>query len=966
MKTMPNGQFKEIKKQTLFEAEEEILDFWKKNKIFEKSLKKNPEEKIFSFYDGPPFITGLPSYATLLPSIAKDIIPRYKTMKGFNVPRVWGWDVHGLPAENQVEKQLGLKAKHDIEELGIDKFIRACRLYVSDSSTQWRWYIDHVGRWADMDGAYRTDNLEYMETVIWIFKELYEKDLIYKGRRVSLYCPRCATPLSKFETTMDQGNYKDVEDETVTIAFKLKNKKDTSMLAWTTTPWTLMGNAALAVSPDINYATITDGNKKYILAKDAIERYPEFKRWKVVKEELGKKLVGLEYEPLYKPDFDANAEKDFHIYGADFVSIDEGTGIVHMAPAFGEDDFNLGQKMGISAPLHIDDEGKFLDSIPYEWAGAYFKKANRLIADDLKKRGILVKTEKIVHSYPHCYRCGTPLIYKAQESWYLRIDPIRKELLDTNKKIKWVPEHFGSGRFKYNIENAPDWSLSRTRYWGTPLPVWETEDGERIVCGSIEEIERLSGKKITDLHRPLIDDVVLTTPSGKKAYRVKEVLDCWFESGAMPYAQSHYPFENKKTFEMGFPTDFITEYTGQLRGWFYYLHVLGNALKHSNAFKNVVVTGVLMGTDGRKMSKSYGNYPDPKTTMTKYGAESLRLYFMGSKIMSGEDLNLNEEDIREQHGLLKILSNSYKYFITYANLHNWHPAETIKSEHALDRWINVRLEQFIKEYSDSLDEFDFVTSTRAIRPFIEDLSTWYIRRSRNRFVAGDTDALGTLYNALIRFSIAVAPTLPFSAETMYRNLKPENSRESVHLEDYPEADEKLISNNEALLENMKLARSVASAAHTLRSEIGQPVRQKLGTLILENSKGIEKDEALINLLKDEANVLEIKFNERPGKTFVSTEIENIKVSLDKNITKELEKEGVFRELTRQLQAARKTMGLNVGQKAVLKYEASDKLVESIIEERKDELSRATNFSEIKKGSGESEILNGKLKIKIEV
>jgi len=721
------NNFEDPKKQSLFEREEEILKFWKKNKIFEKSLDKNPKSKIFSFYDGPPFITGTPHQGTLLPSIAKDIIPRYQTMKGRYVPRVWGWDVHGLPIENKVEKELNLKNKKDIEALGIGKFIEEARKYVNVNTKEWKWYIDHIGRWADMDNPYRTDDLTYMESVMWVFKQIYDKGLIYKGHKVFLYCTRCATVVSKFETTMEAGNYKDVEDPAVTVAFRLKDEPDTYVLAWTTTPWTLPANNGLAVGEDIEYVKLSDGSKNYILAKDALERYPEFESWKEIETLKGKILEGKSYEPLLEPNIEPDPKKDYKIYTAEFATTEEGTGTVHIAPAFGEDDYILGQREGLTIPMILDDDGKFLEKTPWPWAGKYFKDADPDITATLKDKGLLVREDRITHSYPHCYRCGTPLIYMAQDSWLLKIDEIRGDLLKMNKKINWVPSHFGEKRFTYNIENAPDWSISRTRYWGIPIPIWETEDGERIVPGSIEEIEKLSGQHVTDLHRPDIDEIVLTTPSGKKAHRVKEVLDVWFESGAMPYAQDHYPFENKEKFEGGFPADFIIEHTGQLRGWFYSLHVLANILKGEPAFKNAVVTGTLAGTDGRKMSKSFGNYPDPKGTIEKYGAESLRLYFMGSNIMNGEDLTLNEDDVREQYNLLNILHNSHKYLVTYANLHKWKPKAT-NSKHVLDKWISARTEEFIKTYSEALDNFDFVTSTRAIRPFVEDLSTWYIRR----------------------------------------------------------------------------------------------------------------------------------------------------------------------------------------------------------------------------------------------
>ncbi len=962
-------KFKELSSGSLFEKEEEVLAFWKKNNIFKKSIDKNPKSRIFSFYDGPPFITGLPHYATLLPSIAKDIIPRYQTMKGYYVPRVWGWDVHGLPAEQKVEEQLGLKVKKDIETFGVGNFIEAAREYVAKGSVQWRWYIDHIGRWADMDHPYRTDDLRYMETVIWIFKQLYDQDLIYKGRRVSLYCPRCATPLSKFEVTMDAAeNYKNVDDPGVTISFKIKDEKETYALAWTTTPWTLPANNGLAVNPKIKYVTITDGKKKYILAKEALSRYPELKSWKVLKTQSGTAIAGKSFEPLFEPIFTPNYERDFKIWSASFPTTDEGTGIVHIAPAFGEDDFNLGQAKKLSAPLILDEDGKFKKSLPFPWADVYFKKADGAIIEALKEKGLLIRLERITHAYPHCYRCATPLIYMAQDAWFMKINPLRKQMLKTNEQINWVPGHFGKKRFKYNIENAPDWSLSRARYWGTPMPIWETKDGERIVVGSLAEIEKLSGKKIKDLHRPEIDEVVLTTPSGKKAYRVKEILDVWFESGAMPYAQYHYPFENKAVFENGFPADFIIEYTGQLRGWFYTLHVLATALKNKPAFKNVVVSGVLMGTDGRKMSKLYGNYPDPKQTLEKYGAESMRLYFMSNKIMLGEDLDFNERDIQEARNSINILHNSFKYFTTYANLHKWQPgAKLTVSDHVLDKWIKARLEECIGEYASGLDNFDFPASTRPLAPFIEDLSTWYIRRSRDRFVSGDTKALSTLYEVLSKFSKVIAPTLPFTAEQIYSSLRNPKNPESVHLCDYPKSNKGLIAKNKPFLEKMRVVRNLSSLVHNLRSEAKQPLRQKMAMVIIKGSKGIKSDKELVELLRDEVNVLAVKFDTPMGKAFLRSKTGSITVGLDTKLTPELEKEGLLRELLRELQDARKRQGLMVGQKAKLTYDTNDGLLSKLIEDNQKEIASSGHFLKVERAAIKGEpAMGGRLQVKITI
>lgn len=955
--------------KSLFEVEEKVLKFWDEQNIFQKSLDKNPKENIFSFYDGPPFITGIPHYATLLPSIAKDIIPRYQTMQGKYVRRIWGWDTHGLPAENQVEKQLGLKVKKDIEALGVDKFIAACRAYVGEVSDAWKWYIDHIGRWADMDNAYRTDSLEYMESVIWVFKQLYDKGLIYRGRRTSLYCPRCATALSKFEVTMDDDSYRDVEDPAVTVAFKLITE-DTYLLAWTTTPWTLPANLGLAVDAKAEYVKVTDGKNQYILAHEALPRYSECDL-EILETFKGQQLVGKKFEPLYSF-LPTNAKTDFQIYPADFVAMDEGTGIVHIAPGFGEEDTKLGEQVGLSLHETVDEAGHFIAEVK-PWAGMYYKKANPLISAELLKRGLLFKEEVITHSYPHCYRCSTPLIYKAQVSWYMSIEPLRAELLKTNQDINWVPKHFGDKRFAHNVATAPDWSISRTRYWGTPLPVWETEDGEIFVPESIAQLEKLSGQKVADLHRPKIDEVVLTLPSGKKAHRIKEVLDVWFESGSMPYGQDHFPFEHEKEFEAHFPTDFIIEYTGQLRGWFYYLHVLANALKGGIAFKNVAVTGVLMGNDGRKMSKSYGNYPDPRGTIEKFGAESLRLYFMGSKIMAGEDLAISEDDIREQSRLLNVWHNALKYYLTYAGVANFSgiisggeafsggPSRTTsgqglalaKSEEeresresagtrglvpnrngfavtVLDRWIIARLEEAIKEYAEGLDKFDFQASTKAIRPFIEDLSTWYIRRSRDRFVAGDEAALATLGQVLLHSAIAFAPTLPFTGEYFYQQLG--GKLESVHLEDYPTVDESVLNQEKETIEVMQTVREVASIAHMQRAEAKMPLRQPLSSLVVGGSQDLANREDLIEVLRDEMNVESVEFGQE---TRINTEL-----------TPELQSEGRYRELARKLQEARKQAGLKVGELASFHFFTRDDELRSLIEKHSAELSKAVSLRSI--------------------
>ncbi len=966
---MKNPKFKVPKeKQTLFEMQEEILDFWAKNKIFERSIDERPQDNTYSFFDGPPFITGTPHYATLLPSIAKDIIPRFKTMKGYRVRRVWGWDCHGLPAETKVEKKLGLKSKRDIEKLGVDKFVAACREYVSKVSGEWPWYIQHIGRWADMEHAYRTMDRDYMESVIWVFKELYDKNLIYKGRRSSLYCTRCATPLSKFEITMDDGFYREVTDPSVSIKFKVKGQ-DKYLVAWTTTPWTLPANAALAVDQKEIYAEIEIGEQRLILAEKTLPRFAD-ERVKIVKKYQGTELVGLEYEPLYN--FLESKPNDYKVYSADFITMEDGTGIVHVAPAFGEVDFLLGKEKDLSIFMTIDEEGKFIKEVT-PWTGMYFKKTDVLITQDLKERSLLFKEETTTHSYPFCYRCETPLIYKAQEAWYLNIEKLRSKLIKTNTPINWIPSHFKNGRFEYNLKNAPDWCLSRSRYWGSPIPVWECDECAEVqVIGSIAELEKLSGKKVTDLYRPDIDQIELAcTKCAGKSHRVKEVLDCWFESGAMPYAERHYPFENQKDFENGFPADFIIEYTGQLRGWFYYLHVISNALKESPAFKNVVVTGVLKGTDGRKMSKSFGNYPDPKATIEKYGGETLRLYFMSNLIMKGEDMNVSEGEIQEHYRkVMQILWNSYKYFLTYANLHDWKPdQEVLPSEHVLDRWIIGELEISIEIIGKSLEAYDYPTASRAIRPFVENLSTWYIRLSRDRFATGNTNALQTLYGALIRFSTAIAPLLPFTAEAIYQNLVRNintDSKDSVHLCMWPDTTTSLINSTKDLRVKMEEVRTISHIAHSIRGEKEVPLRQPLTEVFVVGAKYLKESDECLEILKQEINVKKIKFGIAPSNLNLNIKIaDGFTVALSTDIPEELLKEGLLREIIRAIQNFRKTQGLKAGEIIGLSYFTTHNDIKNLIEEKRDEIMKVACLGNLAFSTEKSiEVLSDRLFLEI--
>lgn len=962
-------------RQSLPKMEEEILKFWEKNKIFEKSLEKDSPNGEYVFYDGPPFITGLPHYATLLPSIAKDVVPRYWTMRGYHVKRKWGWDCHGLPAENKVEKELGLRNKKDIEELGIDKFVDACRNYVSEGSSQWKWYIDRIGRWVDMDNAYKTMDLDFMESVIWGFKELYDKGLIYEGYRSSLHCPRCATPLSKFEITMDEGSYKEVTDESVTVKFELKENPGTYILAWTTTPWTLPGNLALAVGEDIDYVRIKRNSGLveeygpggryfysegiYIVAKDIFWndvvsnsglrgysslignvnkinedvlggiKVDDFLKKYEIEIMKGKDLVGKEYKPIFDIENKEIIEdkNTYKIYPADFVTTEDGTGVVHIAPNFGEDDFELGKKYDLPIVEMMDDSGCYTEKVGKEWKGLYFKKAGKKVMETLGDK--LFGISSHTHSYPFCYRCNTRLIFKTQKAWYLKIDELREKMLKSNKdEIKWIPEYFKEGRFQYNLENAPDWCLSRSRYWGSPIPVWKCDCGEIKVVGSIEEIEKLSGQKVKDLHKPDIDEIELDCDCGKKMKRVPEVLDCWFESGAMPFAQFHYPFEMKDEFKKIFPADFIVEYTGQLRGWFYYLHVLSNALFDSVAFKNVVVTGVLAGTDGRKMSKSYGNYPDPKNTIEKYGSDALRFYFMSSPIMSGGDMSMNEKDLEQViKGMLRMLWNSYSFFVMYANIDEFEADKKFdpkKLENLLDKWIVSELHTLIRDFNLHMENYELHKASRLLPKFVDQLSNWFIRRSRRRFWKSEDDgdkkdAYETLYYVLVELSKVMAPFMPFVSDEIFKNL---TKKESVHLEDFPMHDEELIDSE--VNEKMQLTRDIINNGLQLRTAAKIKVRQPLSELLTISNK---LNEELIEIIKEEVNVKNVSVIDKIEVSESVIVDEESNVGLNTEITDKLRLEGMAREVVRSIQQMRKEAGFEVDNRIEVGFETQSKVFE---------------------------------------
>ncbi len=887
------------------ELEGDILTFWKEKKIFEKSIESRPIDKRWTFLDGPPFVTGMPHYGHLLGSIHKDVYGRYWTMKGYRVSRKWGWDGHGLPIENKVENKLEIKRKKDIEEIiGVKKFIEECKVYVDEISGEWEWYVDHIGRWVDFKNAYRTWDTPYMESVMWVFKQMYEKGHIYKGLRVSLFCPHCSTPISNFEVAMDADNYKEIVDHGTTYKYQLEDEEKTYILAWSTTPWNKIVTPALAVNPDLEYVKVEQNGELYILAKTTVKILGDVP-YKVLEEMKGSDLVGKKYTPHYDYYEIKSGEKAFEIIGGDFVTAEEGTGVVTIA-AYGEEDLRAMNENNIHIEMHVDEEGTIKSDVPL-FGGMYYLKANKAVNEDLEKRGLIYKDEEYSHKVPLCWRCHTRLYYAPMNAWFVNVADLKEKLKATNEKVNWFPKHFKYGRFLKSLENAPDWNISRNRYWGSPVPVWECECGERFVPGSIKELEEKSGMKVTELHRPEIDDVTVPCEKcGKTIKRVTEVLDSWIEAGSASFAERHYPFNDSEKLEDFFPPDFIAEYTGQIRAWFYVLHVIGGALYDSPAFKNVGVEGVILGTDGRKMSKNLGNYPDPKELLQKYGGDALRLYLMSSPIMNGEDMVISEEHYRNQvRGMMLILWNSYNFFLQNAELDKWTPSEKVtNSQNVLDTWILSLLHKLTKEVTADLDAFDSPSAIEKLQLFITDLSTWYIRRSRDRVglsvdnVEDKNAFYQTTYEVLVTVTKLLAPITPFIAEAMYRNLTDE---ESVHLALWPAfSDEKIDSELE---EKMKLVREVVQYGHAKRKIEGWGVKDPQKEIKISapgNYNSIENENVLLDIILQELNTYAIEVNSQLVYRHPNFE----------RITDDyLQKQGDARRIIRSIQEERKKLAL---------------------------------------------------------
>lgn len=878
---------------TINEQEKKILEFWKKDKTFEKSLKKTAKGKPYIFYDGPPFATGLPHYGHILASTIKDTIPRFWTMKGRFVKRVWGWDCHGLPVENIAEKELGIKTKDEIEKMGVAKFNAFCRSKVLVYAKEWGKTVEKIGRWIDFENSYKTMDNSYIESVWWAFKQLYDKGYIYKGEKVLMYCTRCGTPMASSEVAMDQS-YKTIKEDTITVKFKLKDE-DAYMLAWTTTPWTLPSNLALAVNPNLTYAYVQDNSDKtaYILGKETIPRYfKNQKDYKLIKEVKGDKLARKKYEPLF-PYF-KNLKNSFRVISGDFVTAEDGTGIVHTAPAFGEADYRACKDNGIDFIQPVDKNGRFTKEVA-DFAGMYIKDADSKVIEFLKKQGKVVKVEKKPHEYPFCYRCETPLMYRAIPSWFVNVQKAKKRMLELNEKMNWYPESLKHGRFKNNVETAPDWTISRNRYWASAIPVWQCEKCEKIkVIGSIEELKKNSAKKLSDkeidLHKDYLDNIKLKCECGKEMARIPEVLDCWFESGSMPFAQFHYPFENKKYFEDNFPAEFVAEYIAQTRAWFYYCLVMSTILFDDIPYKNVVTTGTILAEDGEKMSKSKGNFPDPWLLFEKYGVDSLRFYLLSSIVMNAESLNFSEKSVDEIYKKIILLLYNVNNF--YALYKKKEKISAPKPKNILDKWIISRLNSFIKNTGGAFEGYDTITACSETKNFIDELSTWYVRRSRDRFNDDNKEARQTLGFVLGESAKVMAPVIPFVAEVIYHNVADE--KDSVHLQDWPEYNKNLI--DKKIESNMQLVRQVVSLALKERDEAKISLKQPLAKLEVF---GIELSNEYADLIADEVNVKKVEL--KKGK--------EIKVELDTKMTPELEAEGFAREISRKVQALRKEKNL---------------------------------------------------------
>ena len=901
------------------EYEKAIVDFWKRNRIFEKSIEQRDINNGYVFYDGPPFITGLPHHGTLLSSIVKDAVPRFWTMRGKRIERRWGWDCHGLPAENFVEKQLGITDRREIgTKWPLSTYITKARESMVSNSEAWEGVIERVGRWVDFRGAYRTMDKNFMESVWWAFKTLYEQGKIYEGRKVLMYDTKFSTPVSKTEVTMDNEAYQTVTDPSVYVKFEIVSEgelKGTKLLAWTTTPWTLPANSTLAINKNLEYKIYSVGDEKLIVASELAEKALD--EGEAIKTLRGEELIGLEYKPLMCNFSKEERKKNtYKVVAADFVSSSDGTGIVHIAPAYGEMDYELSLEQDVDFIDLLDEGGYYLEPAK-KWlnemgvrdtdeSGIELWAANKFIAKVLEEKGIVYKIEYIQHEYPFNPRSKQRIIYRAFPSWFFAVNGMKERLIEENEEINWFPEYLKHGRFEKNIEAAPDWNLSRDRFWATAMPVWKGDKGTIKVVGSYDELYELSGVRLEDYHRPWVDEIEFDI-EGEHFKRIEKVLDCWFESGSMPFAQLHYPFENKEKFEQNYPADFIVEYVGQVRAWFYYVHVVNTALFGKKAYRNVITTGTVAGNDGRKMSKSLGNYTDPTELMDKYSADALRFLMLSSPVLAGEDFALIDKDVSDVARKLSMIWNVYDFFTMYASVDGFDSKQAIavsKLENPLDIWLVSRVYELRNEITKGMEAYNIPSALSDVLLFIDDLSNWFVRRSRRRFWKSEDDtdknaAYSTLYFILVYLAKILAPFTPFLAEELYQKMTGEefdsSVTESVHLLNWPEAGEI----NQKVLEKMARIREIITEGLALRMNKSETeeqikVRQPLAEYIYE---GEPLDEYYEQIIADEVNVKMVRAGE--------------KAYLDKHLTEELLEEGFIRELIRFVQAARKKAGLEV-------------------------------------------------------